>query len=73
MGSKIRMVARTRIMTAMVSMISTTMSMKAEDLDSFEDEDGCHEPDNDKDGVLDADDKCPTQAGTEYGCPPKAE
>jgi OmpA-OmpF porin, OOP family len=30
-----------------------------EDFDSFEDEDGCPEPDNDRDGLLDEDDKCP--------------
>jgi outer membrane protein OmpA-like peptidoglycan-associated protein len=31
-----------------------------EDLDRFEDVDGCPDPDNDKDGVLDIDDGCPT-------------
>lgn len=30
-----------------------------EDFDSFEDEDGCPDPDNDKDGILDVDDRCP--------------
>jgi len=33
--------------------------MDAEDKDSFEDNDGCPDPDNDKDGILDVDDKCP--------------
>ncbi|MDQ3032930.1 MAG: OmpA family protein [Myxococcota bacterium] len=32
-----------------------------EDVDSFEDEDGCPEPDNDRDGILDADDECPLE------------
>ncbi len=30
-----------------------------EDVDGFQDTDGCPEPDNDKDGVLDGKDKCP--------------
>lgn len=30
----------------------------AEDMDGFEDRDGCPDPDNDKDGVLDVNDKC---------------
>jgi OOP family OmpA-OmpF porin len=35
---------------------------KAEDIDQFEDENGCPDEDNDKDGVLDlAPDKCPTE------------
>ncbi len=33
-----------------------------EDIDGFEDEDGCPETDNDGDGVLDAMDKCPLKA-----------
>jgi outer membrane protein OmpA-like peptidoglycan-associated protein len=49
----------------------------AEDLDSFEDVDGCPEPDNDRDGVTDIDDKCPNDAEDkdeyqdEDGCPEK--
>ena len=35
---------------------------QAEDLDGFEDGDGCPEPDNDGDGVNDTDDKCPNDA-----------
>jgi len=35
---------------------------EAEDLDSFEDSDGCPEPDNDKDGIPDVKDRCPAQA-----------
>ena len=35
---------------------------QAEDMDGFEDSDGCPEPDNDKDGVKDEDDKCPNEA-----------
>ena len=30
-----------------------------EDFDNFSDEDGCPEPDNDRDGILDEDDECP--------------
>ncbi len=33
-----------------------------EDLDSFEDDDGCPEPDNDQDGILDERDECPNKA-----------
>ena len=32
-----------------------------EDLDGFEDQDGCPDVDNDDDGILDVDDDCPTQ------------
>lgn len=48
---------------------------EAEDMDDFEDQDGCPEEDNDQDGMLDADDPCPTQAEDmdgfedEDGCP----
>jgi len=48
----------------------------AEDLDGFEDSDGCPDFDNDNDGVPDADDKCPKELegepdGFQYedGCP----
>ena len=50
---------------------------EAEDLDGFQDEDGCPDPDNDGDGVPDATDRCPTEAETkdgvddEDGCPEK--
>ncbi|MBI5509565.1 MAG: OmpA family protein [Deltaproteobacteria bacterium] len=42
-----------------------------EDIDGFQDEDGCPDPDNDGDGVLDKDDKCPNEPGpaTNQGCP----
>ncbi|MDC0709579.1 Ig-like domain-containing protein [Stigmatella sp. ncwal1] len=46
-----------------------------EDLDGFQDEDGCADPDNDGDGILDASDKCPNEPETkngfqdEDGCP----
>ncbi len=33
-----------------------------EDLDGFEDTDGCPDPDNDQDGILDKQDKCPNLA-----------
>ena len=48
---------------------------EAEDLDGFEDGDGCPDPDNDGDEVLDADDSCPNEAENkdgwddEDGCP----
>jgi CSLREA domain-containing protein len=35
---------------------------EAEDVDGFQDSDGCPEPDNDGDGVLDGDDGCPDAA-----------
>jgi len=38
-----------------------------EDKDSFQDDDGCPDPDNDNDGVLDAKDKCPTEAEDKDG------
>jgi hypothetical protein len=47
----------------------------AEDMDGFDDEDGCPEADNDNDGFLDAQDQCPDQAEDrdgyqdEDGCP----
>ncbi len=34
-----------------------------EDVDMFEDDDGCPDPDNDADGVADFDDKCPLEPG----------
>jgi len=46
-----------------------------EDVDSFEDEDGCPDPDNDADSILDVSDQCPMQPETandyqdEDGCP----
>jgi OOP family OmpA-OmpF porin len=48
---------------------------EAEDKDGFQDEDGCPDPDNDGDGVADAQDKCPNEAEDkdgfqdEDGCP----
>jgi len=49
--------------------------LKAEDVDGFQDEDGCPDLDNDLDGILDADDQCPNEPETfngyndEDGCP----
>jgi OOP family OmpA-OmpF porin len=45
--------------------------LEPEDVDSFEDDNGCPDPDNDADGVPDVSDKCPLQAGPEEngGCP----
>jgi outer membrane protein OmpA-like peptidoglycan-associated protein len=46
-------------------------------MDGFQDEDGCPDPDNDKDGILDKDDKCPNEPETingfqdDDGCPDK--
>ena len=48
---------------------------EAEDMDGFEDEDGCPDNDNDGDGIPDASDRCPDQAEDmdgfedEDGCP----
>ncbi len=48
---------------------------EAEDVDGFQDEDGCPDLDNDGDGIPDATDKCPNEAETvnevddEDGCP----
>jgi OOP family OmpA-OmpF porin len=43
---------------------------EAEDMDGFQDEDGCPDGDNDGDGVPDVSDKCPTEAGVApEGCP----
>jgi outer membrane protein OmpA-like peptidoglycan-associated protein len=38
-----------------------------EDLDDFEDADGCPDPDNDRDGILDKNDKCPNEPETKNG------
>ena len=46
-----------------------------EDVDGFQDSEGCPDPDNDADGILDVDDPCPVQAEDkdgfqdEDGCP----
>lgn len=46
-----------------------------EDYDGFLDDDGCAEPDNDEDGILDVDDRCPLEPETfnderdDDGCP----
>jgi len=46
-----------------------------EDPDGYEDNDGCPEPDNDKDSVADLDDQCPMEpgppGGDKPGCPKK--
>ncbi|MET0595083.1 MAG: hypothetical protein ABW133_20455, partial [Polyangiaceae bacterium] len=39
----------------------------AEDLDGYQDADGCPDPDNDGDGFADAKDKCPTEPETKNG------
>jgi len=41
--------------------------MLPEDVDGFEDGDGCPDPDNDGDGVLDVDDKCPNDVEDKDG------
>ncbi|MBE7449643.1 MAG: OmpA family protein [Kofleriaceae bacterium] len=49
-----------------------------EDLDGFQDDDGCPDPDNDGDGILDVDDACPLEAEVingvddSDGCPDEA-
>jgi OmpA-OmpF porin, OOP family len=51
----------------------------AEDIDRYEDEDGCPDEDNDKDGIADAKDRCPLRAETMNqiddldGCPEEDE
>lgn len=42
-----------------------------EDIDGYEDEDGCPDPDNDADGRLDSEDRCPLKKGPpqNMGCP----
>ncbi|RKH30621.1 OmpA family protein [Corallococcus sicarius] len=47
---------------------------QAEDVDGFQDQDGCPDTDNDSDGVPDAQDKCPLIAGVaeNNGCPAEA-
>ncbi|MGE3636692.1 MAG: OmpA family protein, partial [Sandaracinaceae bacterium] len=46
-----------------------------EDVDEFQDDDGCPDEDNDRDGIADGDDRCPNEAedrdglGDEDGCP----
>jgi len=41
-----------------------------EDIDAFQDADGCPDPDDDHDGVPDEQDMCPDQAGSDSkGCP----
>ncbi len=43
---------------------------EAEDMDGYQDDDGCPEPDNDGDGVLDVEDECPLKpGGGADGCP----
>jgi outer membrane protein OmpA-like peptidoglycan-associated protein len=48
---------------------------EVEDLDQFQDDDGCPDPDNDQDGIADWQDKCPNEAedkdgiGDDDGCP----
>ena len=50
----------------------------AEDIDGFQDEDGCPEIDNDLDGIIDADDKCPNEpedfdgVQDDDGCPERS-
>jgi len=47
--------------TTTASSTRRTSARRAEDKDKFEDEDGCPDPDNDKDGILDEKDKCPNE------------
>lgn len=41
----------------------------AEDVDAFQDNDGCPDEDNDGDLILDNQDACPNERGTQNGCP----
>jgi outer membrane protein OmpA-like peptidoglycan-associated protein len=55
--------------------VSDTCPNHPEDLDGFQDEDGCPDPDNDRDGTLDINDKCKMKPETVHkfedadGCP----
>ena len=40
---------------------------KPEDIDQFEDDDGCEDKDNDKDGIVDSEDQCPMEPEDEDG------
>ena len=66
-----RLPRRSTTITTASQTPKTSAPREAEDDDSYEDEDGCPEPDNDVDGILDADDACPTAPGRvqERGCP----
>lgn len=46
---------------------SDTCADQAEDVDGFQDEDGCPDPDNDADGVADAADRCPGEPENKDG------
>ena len=50
---------------------ATSARNDAEDLDQFQDEDGCPEPDNDADGIPDLNDPCPNAAEDGKGKRPK--
>ena len=62
-------------MTWMGSMMDDQCPMKPEDIDGYKDEDGCPDPDNDRDGIPDVRDRCPDQPENvdgiedEDGCP----
>ena len=43
------------------------MHARSEDFDEFEDQDGCPELDNDNDGSIDSEDRCPNQAEDQDG------
>ncbi len=59
--------------------IDDTCPSSPEDIDGYEDDDGCPEPDNDGDRVLDVDDLCPGESETYNGiedgdgCPDRAQ
>ena len=64
------------IATATESSIrATNVPIQPEDKDGFEDQDGCPDPDNDKDEILDVEDACPNEPGVRTadaktnGCP----
>ena len=67
-----RTAAPTPTTTATASPTSRTSARTiAEDLDQFEDEDGCPELDNDKDGIPDLNDACPNAAEDGQGEAPE--
>ena len=58
-----------------ISSLEDLCPTEPEDVDRFEDEDGCPDPDNDHDRILDASDKCPDEPenynayADDDGCP----
>jgi len=50
-----------RIAITMASPMNSTSARRSRGQDGFQDADGCPDPDNDADGILDKDDQCPNE------------